>query len=139
MPERNVVKGREHLRVHSVRGADLQLLGVAGPGARNELVGDEHVPAGRIELHMRDDRGDGVAIACEFRVRKAALHLRAARKGQRPETHLAVIIADPDGLHRAVVGGRDRHARGGHQPCAEGETLRRVVVAADHDGVRRAL
>ena len=129
--ERHVVKRREHAAVHIVRPADGQLLRAAARAAGHELVRHEHVACSRIDVHVRDGGGYGVGVALDLRVREPAAHVRGLQKRQQPQVHRPDFVAQHDGRDRAAVDRRDVDAAAAHDPPAEGEPLRRVVVAAD--------
>ena len=129
--ERHVVKRCEHAAVHIVRPADGQFLRAAARPAGHELVRHEHVARSRIDVHVRDGFGHGVGVALDLRVREPAAHVRGLQKRQQPYGYGAEFVAQHDGRDRAAVDRRDVDAAAVHDPPAEGEPLRRVVVAAD--------
>ena len=86
----------------------------------------EHVARGGVDGHVRDGLGHGIGVALNVRVRKPAAHVRGLHKRQQPDVHRSERIMQRDRRERTVIHGRDVD-----DAPAEGEPLRRVVVAAD--------
>ena len=127
----HIVKALKHGRVHIVAAAHGDLLGFAGGGASDELVGQQHVAAGEVRSHVPDGRPDGAGIAFDGLVGETALHMDGLHKGQQPEGDCAVLVGQRDGFNISAVNRRDMDAGTLHQPPTEGQTLRAVMVAAD--------
>ena len=92
MPERHIVKAFKHGRIDVIRAANAQLLGLAGVRAGHELVRDQHVARGEINVHLRDRRAAGVRIALDRFIREEALYVRGFEKRQQPEVHGSVFV-----------------------------------------------
>ena len=91
----------------------------------------EYVARGGVDVHVRDGLGHGIGVALNVRVRKPAAHVRGLHKRKQPDVHRPERILQRDRRERTVIHGRDVDAAAIHDAPAEGEPLRRVVVAAD--------
>ena len=92
VPQRHIVKAFKHGRIDVIRAANAQLLGLAGVRAGHELVRDQHVARGEINVHLRDRRAAGVRIALDRFIREEALYVRGLDERQQPEMHGSVFV-----------------------------------------------
>ena len=92
MPQRHIVKAVKYGRIDVIRAAGAQLLGLAGARTGHELVRDQHVARGEINVHLRDRRAAGVRIALDRFIREEALYVRGLEKRQQPEVHGSVFV-----------------------------------------------
>ena len=129
----HIVEGVENGHVHVVRPAHGDLLRVAPGGAGDELVGDQHVPEGGVHPHGSDGRGQGIGVGVRRPVGKAPADVGWLHEGQEINAHRAVFVRQGDGDHPAVIDGGDVDAPLCHEPSAEGQALRGIVVAADEE------
>lgn len=94
-------------------------------------MGHQHVPAGGVGCTDVQHTADGVVIALDLLVREDMPHGGGLQEGQEPDVHRAVFVRQGDGRGRRGKDRADVHPAPCQQPCAEGDAVCRVVVAAD--------
>ena len=136
MPERHVIERGKNRSVHIVEPAHV-LLGLAAFRARHELVGNQHVPAARRKMHLRDGRLHGRRVILHrvalVVAREAGPDIHRPHERQHPHVDLAFAVGERDRCEFPVVDLGHVHAALFHEPPAESDTLRRIVVPAQYE------
>ena len=102
-------------------------------------MGYQHIADALVHLHGADCRAERVRVGCNLRLRKESPDMDRLQEGQQIDLHRAVPVCQPERSHPAVIHRGQMDAAALHQPPAEGEAFRGVVVAADEEHLITAL
>ena len=114
-----------------IKTADGKFFGIGGFRTGDELMRQNDVALCRVDRRIFKHDADGIGIAFDGLLRIKAPHLGGLQEGQQMDLHRAEFVLRADGGHTAVIDRGQVYPRLFHQPPAEGQPLRAVVVAAD--------
>ena len=137
MAQRHIVKSVKERGAHLIRPAQREDFRIAGRGAGDILMCNQHMPHVRFPRHGGQRR--------PYRVLKGANVLEiwpyggGTQKRHQPHAHLPVRIAQGMAMQRPVKGRREKHSAPAQQLMAISHLFGRVVIPADgKDGLSQA-
>ena len=129
--QRHIIKAVKKAGVYAVHTAHRHFLALAAGSPGHELVGHQHAAVGGGQLAVPQHAGKGVVVAFHGLVRPDMPYHGGLQKGQQIHIHGAVGILQRDGLRRTGKHRADVDFAAFQKRRAEGDAVRRVVVAAD--------